>query len=683
MRYFKLLPLPLLMFGLITPIQAELINLPTLSVEGIAGEATPYVLPVIPVGSPDTGDLLKRLPGANINRNGPLTSVAQYRGLFGDRVNVLIDGVKINSAGPNAMDTPLSYIPVSRLGDISLYRGIAPVSSGMETIGGTIIASSKKADFTSSETMEFHGNAKAGYGENGDKHHAALLASIANNTHNFHIAGSVERGNDDLEFDGGDILPSEHERDTFGAGYAFQNGSQYLTLQAEHHDTGETGTPALPMDIIYATGENYSGQFKNTFANGGEISVNFSYQDADHKMANYILRTPPMMQRHAITDVESRGIGLSYNISGWTVGLDADNADHNADIFDPNNPLFLVQNYNDIERDRYSIFGEKEFTMNNWKLETGLRYTLVEMDAGTVSTTMPMPPALALRDDFNNADRDQDEHLIDIVFNASHALTPQLDLIVGLARKERAPSYQERYLWLPLESTAGLADGNNYIGNIELNSEVAYQAELGFDWHTPRTGFSPHIFYHNINDYIQGTPSTNLAANMLSAMMAPTKPAPLQFNNVDAKLYGIDANWFIALSNQWQLDGTMSYVRGKRRDTSDNLYRIAPLSARTMLSYTQSKWTVGLEAETVASQRKVSDENHEQKTAGYAVFNLSGSFQPAQNITLMAGVNNLFDRHYENHLGGYNRISDNPDLAQGDRLPGIGRSAYLGVNVDW
>ncbi|NQZ52715.1 MAG: TonB-dependent receptor [Piscirickettsiaceae bacterium] len=683
MRHFKLLPLSLLMLGLHTTVQAEHINLPTLSVEGVAGEATPYMQPSIPVGSPDTGDLLKRLPGANINRNGPLTSVAQYRGLFGDRVNVLVDGIKINSAGPNAMDTPLSYIPVSRLQDIALYRGIAPVRSGMETMGGTIIASSKKAAFTYSDEMEFHGNANAGYGENGDKHNASLLASIANNTHRFHIASSIERGNDNLEFDGGDILPSQHERDTFGTGYAFQNGAQYLTLQAEHHDTGKTGTPALPMDIIYATGEHYSGLFKNAFDNGGEISAKFSYQDADHKMANYILRTPPANQRHAISDVQSHGFGLAYSISGWTVGFDADQANHNANIYDPNNAAFLVQNFNNVERDRYSVFGEKEFTLNEWKFETGLRYTRVEMDAGTVNSTMMMPPAVTLRDNFNNANREQDEHLVDLVFNASYALSTQLDIIVGLARKERAPSYQERYLWLPLESTAGLADGNNYIGNIGLDSEVAYQTEVGFDWHTPRTGFSPHIFYHHINDYIQGTPSTNMAANMLSAMMAPTKPVPLQFNNVDAKLYGIDANWFVALSNQWQLDGTISYVRGKRRDTSDNLYRLAPLTARTMLSYNQTKWTIGLEAQTVASQHKISAENHEQKTSGYTLFNFSGSFQPTQNVTLIAGVNNLFNRDYENHLGGYNRISDNPDIAQGDRLPGLGRSAYLGVNVDW
>ena len=50
---------------------------------------------------------------------------------------------------------------------------------------------------------------------------------------------------------------------------------------------------------------------------------------------------------------------------------------------------------------------------------------------------------------------------------------------------------------------------------------------------------------------------------------------------------------------------------------------------------------------------------------------------------MLAGVNNLFDRYYVNHLGGTNRAAGNPDLAMGDRVPGLGRSAYINVNVDF
>ena len=43
----------------------------------------------------DFGDQLATLPGVSISRNGPVTGLIQYRGLYGDRVGVSIDGVDI------------------------------------------------------------------------------------------------------------------------------------------------------------------------------------------------------------------------------------------------------------------------------------------------------------------------------------------------------------------------------------------------------------------------------------------------------------------------------------------------------------------------------------------------------------------------------------------------------------
>ncbi len=682
MRYFKLLPLPLMMLGYGTVLHAEHVSLPAMSVEGIAAEDTPYVLPPSSISSNDSGDLVKRLPGANINKNGPLTSIAQYRGLFGDRVNVLIDGVRISQAGPNRMDSPLSYLPSSRVANVSIYRGIAPVSTGIETIGGTMTADSKKAEFGAGQEFEFHGNAAGGYATNGNTRYAGIAASAANETHRFQIAGSADRGNT-LEFADGDIMPSQHERDTVGLSYGFQKLGHELDLDIEHHDTGETGTPALPMDIIYARGENYKINFGKDLNNGGKITTRINYQDAEHLMSNYQLRTKadPTKHRYALTDVESVGYQLSYHYDNWSVGFDADQAEHNANVFNPNNSGFFLENYKDVERDRYSIFGEITAQLaSSWQAEFGGRYSLVSMDAANVSSSM-MGGMATLANRFNAQDKSQDEHLIDIVAKFTHNLDKNLDLEFGLARKERAPSYQERYLWATMESTSGLADGNNYVGDVNLDKETAYQAELGLDWHTASSGFSPRIFYHHINDYIQGVATSDAVTVAVSTMMGDA--TPLQFSNVDAKLYGIDANWYTSLSHDWQLDGTISYVRGERRDTSDNLYRIAPLSARTMLSYVQTNWRVGFEAETIAAQNKVSVENEEQKTSGYALFHLSASYQPTQQVTLTAGINNLFDRDYQDHLGGYNRISDNPDIAQGERLHGLGRSGYVGVNVNW
>jgi len=686
MRHFKLLPL-LLLAAYSQQASAEHVTLPALSVQTQAAEAVPFALSASPTATADTGDLVKRLAGANVNSNGPITSIAQYRGLFADRVNVLIDGVRLHQAGPNRMDAPLNYLPASRLQSVSVYRGIAPVSTGIETIGGTITAESVNLGFGTSDEFEFKGKANSGYASNGNARQLGITTGLRNQKHRFQVTGSFDRGND-ADFDGGEITPSEFERDTFGLNYGLQQSNTTIELDAQHHDTGNTGTPALPMDIIFARGETYKIKATQSLANGATLSGRLSHQDVDHEMNNFRYRPTPMMrQRTNLTDVEASGYKLNYQQDNWTFGIDGDVAEHNSTISNPNNAMFFVNNFNEIERDRHSVFVEwKGDIATDWQLQSGIRATRVNMDAGEVGTSMTMMGGMmgmnttVLRDNFNNADRDQSENLVDLAAVFTYTVNDEVDLEFGLARKQRAPSYQERYLWLPLQATSGLADGRSYIGNIELDPETAYQLELGLDWHTAKAGIAPRVFYHHINDYIQGTATTNMAATMIANMMSGA--APLQFNNVDAKLYGIDANWYAALSAEWQLDGTVSYVRGERRDIDDNLYRIAPLTARTTLSYVQPEWRLGVEAVTVAEQDRVSATNNEQATGGYALFNLSGNYNVTQNVLVSAGINNLFDRDYADHLGGINRVAG-VDIAQGDRLLGLGRSAYINVSMDW
>lgn len=685
-RLKNLLPLSLLIsMALPLTAAAEHVDLPTLSVTGTAGELAPYALPQTNVATPDTGALFKKLPGANINQNGPLTSLVQYRGMYADRVNVLVDGLALHTAGPNRMDSPLSYIPSTQVENIAIYRGIAPVSSGIETIGGTVKAESKQAEFGSSDEVEVHGNLNSLYGTNGDTRSIGANTSIANQNHRLQLSGSIDRSHD-LEFDDGDILPTESERDTLGIAYGFRQDQTEFEFDLNHLDTGETGTPALPMDIIWIRGETLKTGIKQQLDNGGELSAKVHYQDVDHRMDNYSLRQPGMMLRHNDADVLAKGFQLGYTQANWQFGVEADSAEHNSEISDPGNAMFFIRNFNEVERDRLSAFVEWNGDLaENWEMQSGLRLTHVKTDANAVDSSMAgmMMPVATLRNDFNNADRSQDDTLADIAFSFTRNLTSSLDLELGLARKERAPSYQERYLWLPLQATSGLADGKNYIGNLNLDPETSYQFEIGLDWHQPRFAISPRLFYHHVNDYIQGTVTDNAAAIMASTMMNPMAGTPLQYNNVDAKLYGLDTNWLWSLNDNWQLDGTISYVRGKRRDTGDNLYRIAPLTARTQLSYIKTDWRVGIEAVTVAAQNQVSAENEEEKTGGYALFNLSGQYKVNKTLMVQGGVTNLLDRKYRNHLGGYNRVSGNDDIAVGERLPGWGRSFYVGVNLNW
>ncbi|HEB27219.1 MAG TPA: hypothetical protein ENI05_05510 [Porticoccus sp.] len=188
------------------------------------------------------------------------------------------------------------------------------------------------------------------------------------------------------------------------------------------------------------------------------------------------------------------------------------------------------------------------------------------------------------------------------------------------------------------------------------------------------------MFYRYIDDYIQGIPSTNMTANMVSTMMSGN-PA-LMFDNIDAEMYGADLGYGYKLSDHFSLEGTLSYVRGKRDDEDDNLYRIAPLNNRLALVYGSNAIKVKVESVLYAKQSKVSSFNDEEKTSGYGIINLLGSYQLTQQLSLSGGIENLLNHRYQDHLAGYNRNSDS-DMAVGDRLAGSGRNVYVSLSLNW
>lgn len=638
--------------------------------------------------APDVASLMKRVPGGDVNANGALTGLVQYRGLSSQRLNVRVNGMHISPGGANWMDPPLHYIPRPWLDSIEMRRGIAPVSSGFETLGGTVEAHSKTSRFGEGDAWEIHGDVSASGRTADDSLAGGGLLWVGTRNFRAHVLGAQESG-DDLEFGSGDIVPMEYERTSSGAGFGALLGDHELGFDYSHHRTGEAGTPALPMDIRWVKTNLWRGEYEATL-DGVDLVAELYYSDADHRMDNLNLRTPPMMARWADTD----GDGLGYALSGTfdliggalTLGSDAHLGEHNMDVYDPNNPMFFVVNFNDAERDLYGVFAEWQRSFaEGWSAEVGVRYNHVDMDAGDVDLAAGLPPpAQGLKDAFNAADRDVKDGNVDWVAVLGYDLSEQLHMELGAARKMRSPSYLERYSWLPLEVTAGLADGNNYVGDIDLDPEVSHEVELGADWRSERILFAPRVFYRWVDDYIQGTPFDatpgviDSPTEMVSSLNGD--PTPLQWTNVDAKLYGFDLAWGLALPARLRLDGTLSYVRGRRRDITDRLYRNAPFTGTVALTYAEERWSVTAESVFADRQNKVSDTNGESKTSGYGIANLYGYLELREGVMLRAGVENVFDKTYREHLNGFNRITDNPDIAPGERLPGAGRNFVVDVN---
>jgi len=136
------------------------------------------------------------------------------------------------------------------------------------------------------------------------------------------------------------------------------------------------------------------------------------------------------------------------------------------------------------------------------------------------------------------------------------------------------------------------------------------------------------------------------------------------------------------LSGSFSLVGSLSYVRGRRDDSSDNLYRIAPLNNQLALQYEKNELRLKIESVLYAKQNKVSEFNQEEETSGYGTINLTGNYQLTPKLSISGGLENLLDHRYENHLAGYNRNSDS-DIAVGDRLAGSGRNIFVALALNW
>lgn len=632
----------------------------------------------------DTATVLKDIPGANVNANGPVTGIAQYRGMYGDRISVVIDDLGVVSGGPNAMDAPLSYVSPMITEELSVVRGIPGVSLAPESIGGHVSTILSRGEFskTGSALSGFVGSR---YSANGNVSTSAGRLTLANDSHKLSLTAELDDG-DITSSPVGEIRPSQLHRERSDLSYAFSGEKLSALLFAGRLDTDDTGTPALPMDIRFIETNLAGAQATVELHESASLEVRIAWNDVEHLMDNFGLRQAPMPPMHRQNFATGAGtqasLATAIALSGSTlkIGIDATTADHNATITNPNNAMFRVDNFVDVTRDMSSIFFEWQRNGEHGDAEIGLRAKRVETTSGEIGAAGMMGDmgnnVALLADAFNQADRSKSWSSIDAVLKYRWLVESGTEWRFEIGSKTRAPSYQELYLWLPLQATGGLADGRSYIGDLDLGEERSNEVTLGFGKDVGRFTISPQLFFKRVDGYIQGVPSTNMVANMVSQMMSGN-PA-LQFSNVDAEIYGADLAWKFELSEQWYLDGIASWARGKRRDSEDNLYRLAPPNASVGVTWESDDLSVTTEIVAYAEQDKVAVYNNEQRTPGYELVNATLIWSATDSLRVEARVDNLLDETYQDHVAGINRANGS-DIPVGERLYGAERTLSAGV----
>ena len=628
----------------------------------------------------DAAALVAQLPGAALIGNGAISGQVQYRGLFGERLAVRVDGQSFQSGGPNAMDPPLHYAPTILLDSISVSRGAAPVSEG-PGLGALVSAKLKHIDFTADGSLSPVFDVAAGYGSADEGIATGGVAGIASSDYRLNAIASWEEG-DDYRIPGGHAADTSYRRLTFGLSGGVRRGDNILSLDLRRQETGASGNPPFAMDIEYFDTNFLRGGFEGKIA-GRPVSVALSYTGVAHAMNNYAHRPPPgmlMQYRRTLADADTIHATAKIDLGPVSVGGDGSWVERQVTIGNPNDAGFFIGSLEEVKQRRFGGFVEAGGERAGWRGDVGLRvdWARGEMaDPRTGDTVPAMVRMLARATAAANAPRsDTTVDAVARLWRVEGIVRPR----ITLSRKTRVPNAVERFSWLPTEASGGLADGNIYIGNPTLAPEVAWAAEAGADIGGQGITFRPSFYYRRIDDYIQGVPvPASMTAQLMIAAMNGD-PTPLMFANVDAELYGFDADVTWQLTPAWRFDATASYVRGKRRDIVDDLYRIAPLNGRASITYDGGPWALTGEIVGADGQRNVSATNGEEASPGWVIANLWFDLRISQALRLSGGMENVFDRRYANHLSGINRVRDS-DVAVGERLPGLGRSVHLRLGV--
>jgi len=638
--------------------------------------------------APDAAGLVQRLPGAALINNGSLSGQIQYRGVFGNRVGTKINNQSFHSGGPNLMDPPMHYAPPTLIESITVQRGVSSVDFGPSLSGG-VNTNLKDLNYVAGADYQSQYDITA-IGRSADESYAiGGIAGVTNNHFKIVSLFSMEEGSDQ-RFAGGEISNTFHDRRVLGLIAGYRTDLSELTLSARQHKTNPTGNAPFSMDINLVDTDFFTANYLRTIGEA-RLTVDLGYTDVYHEMNNFKFRAPPSSaagyrETEAAAKTNNARVELAFNIvdTAVKVGIDYLSSDIDVTIFNPLNPNFFVNNLAKIDLDRTGFYANVENSFSSWNYSVGARIDDHSTSAGEASYGSAVPGAAQnLANVYKASDRSRDDQTVDVVariWKRQDALTWHF----SLAMKNRAPDFLERYAWLPTPASAGLADGNNYVGDLNIKPETAKIIEAGVDFNDGNLWLRPTIYYQQIDDYIQGVPFDSTPGVIDSPVemvsSAGGDRTPLRFSNVDAKIYGLDADYGYRLSSDWRLEGVVSIVRGERRDINDDLYRISPDKVSMSLVYDQAEWSVSAETVFLRKQNRVSLTNSELESAGYGLLNLHGTWRVNPRVSVSVGLENLLDKRYENHLAGYNRVS-NSDVALGAQIPGVGRSLQLRVHV--
>jgi len=598
------------------------------------------------------GETLNGIPGVTATQFGPNASRPIIRGLDGERVRIMQNGVGVLDASSLSFDHAVGIDPLI-IEQIDVVRGPAALLYGGSAMGGVVNAIDHRIP---KESLDgYTGRAEARFGGPDNTRNGAAVMDVGNGIFALH-ADVYSRETSNLEIPGYAVSKRKSRADGTPRD---SKGDGKLNNSAALASGGALGA-SWTFDTGYL-GVSYADS-NNNYGTVAEDSVRIDMQNKRLELAGEVrdLKGPlqKLKLRMAHTDyqhveLENGVVGTTFKNRGMEGSLEATHV--------PLGKVNGVLGYQ-FQNTRFQALGEEAFVPSVVTQSQALYvYEELPIDKHKITfggrlgeTTVNSSADAIFTQAFNNRFNPNS-----FALGGLYTIDDAWSATANLSHNERAPSYFELYA-----NGEHVATGQFEVGNTNLNKETSNGIDAQLKWKANG---------HSITFGAYATRFQNFIGLFNNGATDPGSGLPIaNFQAVPALFKGLELEGKFALNDEWALKLRGDYVHAKDTRNNEYLPRISPLRLGGGLDYRLGNWNARVDVLHAFKQNNVAE--NELKTDGYTNLSALVAFKlPVKyNVELFAKANNLLNDEIREHASFLKDIS-----------PAGARSILVGARADF
>jgi iron complex outermembrane receptor protein len=590
-----------------------------------------------PVPASDGSDYLKTIPGFSQIRAGGTNGDPVFRGMFGSRLRILTNNGEMLGACPARMDAPSSYISPESFDLLTLIKGPQTVLWGPGNSAGTIRFDREQPRF---DKPGVQGNASLLAASNNRWDENADI-SLGSEDGYLRLMGNKSRSGD-YKDGNGDRVPSKWDKWNGDMALGWTPDKDTLIELTAGKGDGESRYAGRSMDGSQFKRESLGARFEKSDIGDvfQKFEANVYYNYADHIMDNYSLRSPGGMSGM----MSGTGMGGTMG-SGSSMKMSMPMA-MEVDRRTSGGRMMGTWTWSDIElrsgadtqlnthRNKMDNSWVKDARFHDYGIFSELTWDAT--DASKVVSGVRFDRVLV--DNFSgNGSSERTDTLPAGFVRVEHNLSGSpVMLYAGIGYTERFPDYWE--LFSPTYGPDGSTDAFD-----KVKTEKTTQIDVGAQYAGKQFNSWVSAYVGRVNDFIL-------------FRYDPNDARVSQADNVNATIMGGEAGISYELTDSWKTDASLAYSWGRNTDDGRPLPQTPPLEARLGLSWESGDWSSTGLVRLVSSQHRVAVNEGNvvgkdfDRSAGFAVVSANAAYRINKYIKVSAGVDNLLDKDYSEHL---------------------------------